>query len=91
MEGLLKIEQYHTGEIERSDSELVTLRAALAKVPPTRAHGTYECKKQILDLELARDLALEDRARLQPEIAAAPKLIAANAKAIAALKAEDGS
>jgi uncharacterized coiled-coil protein SlyX len=90
--GLRAMEAHQTSEIARLDAELVALADNQAQLPASAdAASVHEAKKAIIDTELARDLMAEERARLQSELAATPKLIEDNTAAIEALKAKAGS
>ena len=90
--GLRAMEAHQTSEIARLDAKLVALADYQAQLPASAdAASVHEAKKAIIDTELARDLIAEERARLQSELAATPKLIEDNTAAIEALKAKAGS
>lgn len=90
--GLRAMDAHQASEIARLDAELVALADYKSQLPARAdAASVHEAKKAIIDTELARDLMAEERARLQPELAATPKLIEDNESAIAALKANAGS
>jgi hypothetical protein len=90
--GLRATDAHQTSEIARLDAELVALADYQAQLPASADAATvHSAKKAIIDTELARGLMAEERARLQPELAATPKLIKANKAAIAVLEAKAGS
>jgi hypothetical protein len=90
--GLRAMEAHQASEIARLDAKLLALADYQAQLPTSAdAVSVHEAKKAIIDTELERDLMAEERARLQPELAATPKLIQDNAKAVEKLKAKAGS
>ena len=73
-------------------AELERLAEYQEQLPDSADAATvHEVKKAIIDCELARGLQAEEPARLQPELAATPKLIKASLAAIAELTAKAGS
>jgi hypothetical protein len=90
--GLERMEAHQTSEIARLDAKLAALAEYQAQLPASADAATvHEAKKAIIDTELARGLMAEERARLQRELAATPKLIKDNTAAIEALKSKVGS
>jgi hypothetical protein len=87
--GLRAMEAHQTSEIARLDAKLVALGEYQAQLPDSADAATvHEAKKAIIDTELARGLMAEERARLQSELTATPKLIEDNTAAVKTLKAE---
>jgi hypothetical protein len=87
--GLRAMDAHQASEIARLDAKLVAQTDYQDHLPPDADAGTvYSVKKAIIDTELERGLLLEERARLQVELTATPKLIKDNAREIKALKAE---
>ena len=87
--GLRAMDAHQTSEIARLDAKLVALADYTRSCPPTRRRPV-QARKATIDAELERGLMAEERERLQPELAATPKLIEDNAAAIEALKAKAG-
>ena len=86
----LKAHDAHlTAQLEHHEAELVRANDELANLPKDAGPRTkFEAKSAVIAIELNRDDLVEQRANLQPELKATPALIAANAKAVAAAKAE---
>jgi hypothetical protein len=90
--GLRAMDAHQTSEIARLDAKLVALADYTAQLPASADAATvHQAKKATIDAELERGLMAEERARLQSELAAIPKLIKDNAAAVEALKAKAGS
>ena len=89
--GLRAMDAHQTSEIARLDAKLVALADYTAELPANADAATvHQARKATIDAELERGLMAEERERLQPELAATPKLIEDNAAAIEALKAKAG-
>jgi hypothetical protein len=80
---------HHADNAATKTAEVVQLAKALAALPATASASTVaEAKRALTDAEYQRDRALEEKANLQDELLEVPLRIRANAKAIAAAKAE---
>ena len=89
--GLDATQAYHTGQIERFEAALVTLRDVLAHLPAdATAHEVHAAKSAVLDAELECGAALEEIARLQPQLAEERSRAAVNEKALVAARAKPG-
>jgi hypothetical protein len=90
--GLRAMDAHQAAELARLDAELERLAEYQARLPGSAdAAIVHQAKKAIIDTELARGLMAEERARLQPELAATPQMIEDNKAAIAKLEAKAGS
>ncbi len=89
LDGLQKHDAFLAAEIVRHEVELVAAEDHLAKLPADAgAVDKLEAKQAVSGIEFNRDLLVEQRANLAVELTATPKLIADNAKATLAAKAE---
>jgi hypothetical protein len=82
-------DQHHADNAAAKTVEVVQLAKALAALPADASASTVaEAKRALTDAEYQRDRALEEKANLQDELLEVPLRIRANAKAVAAAKAE---